>query len=91
MSSRSSDVEGRIMTGTTVSAVGDADEVELARMGYKQELKCVFIILKTFLTYPEVFFAYRRDLSLLQVQLNLKHEGVIQTDRVLINPSRLML
>ena len=55
MSSRSSDVEGRIMTGTTVSAVGDADEVELARMGYKQELKCVFIISKTFLTYPEVF------------------------------------
>ncbi|KAK7682057.1 hypothetical protein QCA50_015021 [Cerrena zonata] len=48
MSSRSSDVEGRVMTGTTVSAVGDADEVELARMGYKQELKRDLSLLQNF-------------------------------------------
>ncbi|CAL1702473.1 unnamed protein product [Somion occarium] len=48
MSSRSSDVEGRVATGTTVSAVGDADEVELARMGYKQELKRDLGLLQNF-------------------------------------------
>ncbi|CAL1698552.1 unnamed protein product [Somion occarium] len=48
MSSRSSDVEGRITTGTTVLSVGNTDEVELARMGYKQELKRDLGLLQNF-------------------------------------------
>ncbi|KAI0073328.1 APC amino acid permease [Panus rudis PR-1116 ss-1] len=36
------------MTGTTVSDAGDADEAELARMGYKQELKRDLGLLQNF-------------------------------------------
>ena len=47
--------------GTAVAA----DEVELARMGYKQELK--FVHPSVVMSFVNIFLSRRRDLSLMQV------------------------
>ena len=48
-------------SGTAVAA----DEVELARMGYKQELK--FVHISVVVSFANIFLSPRRDLSLMQV------------------------
>ena len=40
----SQDLSPKMEAGTINSSGGDTDEVELARMGYKQELKYVFLV-----------------------------------------------
>lgn len=86
MSGRSSDVEGRVMTGTTVSGVGDADEVELARMGYKQELKYVPDLPKRILIDTETHFPI--DVISACYRCARNQEDVIQSVGLLINFSR---
>lgn len=61
--------------GTAVAA----DEVELARMGYKQELK--FVYLSGVVLSANVFPSHRRELSLVQVQIasNLRMRPLFMT------------